>query len=105
MILLAIPTSVELSTCIGLGGWGLCIYINVVQIGTAAWPLRNSAPYSASADDAIMFHNILHIIKMNPLSLGVYQLNVSASGLGSMRKNTPLALLLALVTNRYEALP
>ena len=40
--------------------------------------------------------------KMNPLSMGVYSLNVSASGLGSLRKNTPLALILALVTDIYE---
>ena len=50
-----------------------------------------------------MLHKILHIIEMNPLRMGVYSLNVIAYGLGSLRKNTPLALLLAVVTERYEA--
>ena len=103
MRLLAIPTAVELSTCIGVGGWGLCISSNVVRIGMAAWLLRNNVPYSASAVDAMMLRNILHIIKMNPLSMGVYSLKISASGLGSLRENTPLALLLALVIDRYES--
>ena len=86
------------------GGWlGSCVSINVVRIGTAAWPLRNKTPYSASAADAMMLRIIFHIIKINPLIICVYSLNVSASGLGSLRKNTPLYLLLALVTNRYEA--
>ena len=93
----------ELSTCIGVGGWILCIYINVVIIGASAWPLRNGAPYSSSAVDAMMLGNILQKIKMKLLSMGVYSSNVSASGLGSLRKNTPLDLLLALVTDKYEA--
>ena len=72
-------------------------------IGTAAWPFRNSAPYSASAAEAMMVRKILHIIKMNPLRMGVYSLKVITSGLGSLRKNTPLALLLDFVTEIYEA--
>ena len=36
--------------------------------------------------------------------MGVYSLNVIAYGLGSLRKNTPLALLRALATDKYEAL-
>ena len=98
MLLLAIPTAVELSTCIGVGGWGLFISINVVLIGTAAWPFRNSAPYSASAAEAMMLHKILHMIKMNPLRMGVYSLKVIESGLGPLRKNTPLDLLLSFMT-------
>ena len=72
MVLLAIPTAVELSTCIAVGGWGRWISINLVRIGTAAWTLRNSAPYSASSADATMLRNIFHKIKMNTLSMGVY---------------------------------
>ena len=40
---------------------------------------------------------------MNPLRMGVYSLKVIASGLGSLRKNAPLTLLLAFVTDRYDA--
>ena len=80
--MLAIPTAVELSTCIGVGGWGCCIYINVVLIGTAAWKFRNSAPYSASTAEAMMLRKSLHMIKMNPLSMGAYSLKVIAYGLG-----------------------
>ena len=69
----------------------------------ADWPLRNSAPYSATSDEAMLLRTNLHIIKMNPLRMGVYSLNVIASGLGSLSKNTPLALLFALMTDRYEA--
>ena len=79
------------------------MYINVVLIGTDAWPFMNSAPYYASAAEAMMLRKLLHIIKMNPLRMGVYSLNVIVSGLGSLRKNTPLDLLLAFVTERYEA--
>ena len=50
MLLLTIPTAVELSTCIGAGGWGWLISMSVVRIGTAAWPFRKRAPYSASAE-------------------------------------------------------
>ena len=35
--------------------------------------------------------------------MGVYSLNAIAYGLGSLRKNTPLDLLLAFVTERYDA--
>ena len=67
------------------------------------WPFRNSATYSASAVEAMMLRKILHMIEMNPLRMVVYSLNVIASSLGSLRKNIPLDLLLALVTDRYEA--
>ena len=43
------------------------------------------------------------MIKMNPLRMGVYSLNVIASGLGSLKENIPLDLLLDFVTERYEA--
>ena len=49
-----------------------------------------------------MLHKILHMIKMNPLRMGVYSLKVIASGLGSLSKNNPLDLLLAFVTDRYD---
>ena len=70
---------------------------------TAAWPFSNSATYYTSAAEAMMLRKILHMIKMNPLRMGVYSLMVIASVLGSLRKNTPLALLLDVVTERYEA--
>ena len=54
----AVPKAVELSTCIGVGGWGRCISISVARIVTAAWPLRSSATYSDSATDAMMLRNI-----------------------------------------------
>ena len=50
-----------------------------------------------------MLRKILHILKMKPLRVGVYSLNVIESGLVSLRENTPLDLLLALVTDKYEA--
>ena len=103
MLLLAIPTAVEFSNWIRVGGWGWCISINVVWIGTAAWPLSNSAPYYASSAKAMMLRNFFHIIKMNPLRMGVYSLNIIAYFLISLIKNSPLDLLLAFVTKRYEA--
>ena len=63
--------------------------INVVLIGTAAWPFRNIAPYYAPAPEAMMLRKLLHIIKMNPLRMGLYSLNVIAYGLGSLRKKYP----------------
>ena len=35
--------------------------------------------------------------------MGVYSLNVIEYGLGSLKKNNPLALILAFVTERYGA--
>ena len=71
MLLLAIPTAVELLTCIGVGGWGWPISMSVVCMGTAAWPLRKRAPYSASAEDDMTLRKILHKTWTKLLRMGV----------------------------------
>ena len=91
MILLAIPTAVALSTCMGMGG-------SVVQMGTLAWPLRKRAKYSASAAEAMIFRRILHKTWTEPLGRGVYSVKVIISVLRSLRNYNPLARLRALET-------
>ena len=59
MLWLAIPTAVELFTCMGVGGCGKFISIKVVRMGTASLVLRKRAPSSASADEDMMLLRIL----------------------------------------------
>ena len=60
MILLSIPTSVALSTWMGVGGWVLPISVKVVRMGTAAWPLMKRSVCSDSAAEAMIFRRILY---------------------------------------------
>ena len=42
------PIAVELSTCIGVGGWGCPISSSATRSGTASFVARKVAPISAS---------------------------------------------------------
>ena len=73
------------------------------RIGTYVCALTKMVPYYASAADAMMLRMILQTSSMIPLTVG----NKSSEflGLGSplLRKWTPMAWLLALETERYDA--
>ena len=69
MVLLTIPTVVELSMCIGVGGWGCPNSCSVKHITFACLVFNNSAPSSASAADAATHFKIEHMTCMAPLSL------------------------------------
>jgi len=59
-VLFAMPTAVELSQCIGIGGWGCPISSSVSQKNVACLQLRNNAPSSASVADAATNRKIAH---------------------------------------------
>ena len=67
MLLLANPSAVELSVCIGVGGWGCPSSSSVVFSGNAAFALMNSPPSSASAADAITALMMLATFNTAPL--------------------------------------
>eukprot|EP00957_Ditylum_brightwellii_P014133 1065356-Ditylum_brightwellii.AAC.2 len=67
MVLLAIPTAVELLHMIGIGGWGCPISCNARLIGLALQALRNKLPNSASDADAATNLRIVHRVWMSPL--------------------------------------
>ena len=64
MILFEKLLAVELSTRMGLAGWGCPNSARVVRMGTASWPLRNVAPILASAEDNITLLMILETVCM-----------------------------------------
>ena len=96
------PTSVELSTWIGVGPCGHPISFSVVRICMASWALINMVPHSASAADAIMLRIILHTTCMIPLMVGTKVDGSFGFDGASLRKCIPLALLLDLETERYD---
>ena len=69
IVLSTIPTVVELSICIGVGGSGCPNYCNVQHINFACLVFKNSDPSSASAADAETHFEIEHMTCMAPLSL------------------------------------
>jgi hypothetical protein len=69
VVLFAMPTTVELSQCIGVGGWGCLIYSSVSQKIVACLQLRNNAPSLASAADAMRNLKIAHDVKNAPFNL------------------------------------
>ena len=71
MVSLEIPTAVELSTCMGVGGCGHFISISVVRMGTISLELGKRVPSSASASEDMMLRRILHTIWIIPLMIGV----------------------------------
>ncbi len=68
-VLFAMPTAVELSQCIGVGGWGWPISSSVSLKIVACLQLRKRAPSLASAAEAIMKRNIAHRVKKAPFNL------------------------------------
>ena len=68
-VLFVIPTAVELSQCMGAGGYGCPISSRVSQQIVACLQLRNRAPSSASAAEATTKRKIAHIMKDSPCNL------------------------------------
>ncbi len=60
MVVFAMPTAVELSPWIGVGGWGCPISSRVSLNIVACLQLRNRAPSSALAAEATTKHKMAH---------------------------------------------
>ena len=75
----------------------------MVRIGTAIWALKKMVPYLESAVDAMMLRITLHTTINMPLVVGTKSSVLSGSGGPLLSKWTPLARLLAYVTERYDA--
>ena len=103
MDVIVISTAVKLSQCFGEGGCGWPIYINLAWIGTTSWPLVNTVPRFISAVDTIMLHSILQTTCTESFIIGVKVCMSCPAGIFPARKKMPLALLLALETDKYGA--
>ncbi len=68
-VLFAMPTAVELSQCIGVGGWGWPISSSVSLKIVACLQFRKRAPSLASAAEATTKHIIAHRVKEAPFNL------------------------------------
>ncbi len=68
-VLFLMPTAVELSQCIGVGGWGWPISFSGSLIFFACLQLRKRAPSLASAAEATTKRNIAHRVKKAPFNL------------------------------------
>jgi len=97
-VLFAMPTAVELSQCIGVGGWGCPISLSVSRKIVACLQLRNNAPSSASAADAMTNRKIAHNVKNALFNL----MGFVGSAFHPMKK-CPHALLWVLVSDKYDA--
>ncbi len=97
-VLFAMPTVVELSQCIGVGGWGWLISSSVSLIFFACLQFRKRAPSSASAVEATTKSNIAHRVKKAPFNL----MGLVGSARQPMKK-CPQARLWAFASERYEA--
>jgi hypothetical protein len=96
-VLFAMPTAVELSQWIGVGGWGCPISSSVSLNIEACLQLRNRAPSLALAAEATTKHKMAHKVKNAPFNL------MGLVGLARQpMKKWPQALLWALASNRYD---
>ena len=95
-LLLTTPNAVVLSVCIGVGGCLCPMNSRMCHAGTASWQFKYSAPTLALAADDSTALIICNIVNTAPLLVGV-------STLFDMNK-CPLALLRALLSERYNAL-
>ena len=68
--LVAMPTTVELSTWMAVGPCVQPISYRVVRMGTAVWALMKIVLHSASASDAMILRMILHTTSKMPLVVG-----------------------------------
>ena len=68
MVLFAMPTAVVLSMWMGVGGGGCPSSCNMIRMTSASLALRNKAPSSASAAEAVMHFKIVHDVSTAPLS-------------------------------------
>ena len=64
------PSAVELSVFIGVGGWVKPITWSVILMSTAVCPLWNNPLTSASDADATTYLRILHSMWIGPFSGG-----------------------------------
>ena len=103
IVLVAIPNALELSTWMGVGPWGKRISIGVVRMGPVFCALMNIKPNSASAADAMAFLIIWQTTYIILLMLGTQVVSFLGWGVLRAKNWTPLALLLAFETERYEA--
>ena len=69
--LLANPTAVELSTCMGVADWVCPIYLSVTRMGHASQAAVKEAPISASMAELMMLFIIFAWTWTGPLGLGV----------------------------------
>ena len=98
-VLLAMPTAVELSQCIGVAGCGCPISRNVFRSIMASLKFMNNAPSSASAADAATNLSTLHSVCI----ASFMRIGILSSCTHPMKK-WPHARLPALGAERYEAL-
>jgi hypothetical protein len=93
------PTTVELSQFIGVGGCGWPISLRVSQNILACLKFKNNAPSSASTADAMTNCNIAHKVKNASFNL------IGCVGLGfHPMKKCLHALLCAFASDKYDAL-
>ena len=84
--LVAMPTTVELSTWMAVGPCVYPISERVVRMGTAVWELMKIVLHSASASDAMILRMILHTTSKMPLVVGTKSSGFSGSGGPLVRK-------------------
>ena len=94
-LLLTTPNAVVLPVCIGVGGYLCPMNSRMCRAGTASPQFMYSAPTLALAADDSTALIICDIVNTAPLL-------VSVSALFDMKKS-PLALLCALLSERYDA--
>ena len=97
-VLFVIPTAVELSQCMGVGGCGCPISSRVSQQMVACLQLRNRAPSSDSAAEATTKRKIVHSVKNAPFNL----IGFVGSGFHPMKK-WPHALLCGLAFDKCDS--
>ncbi len=97
-VLFAIPTVVELSQCIGVGGSRWPISSSVSLKIVACLQLRKKAPSLAFAAEATTKRNIAHRVKKAPFNL----MGLVGSARQPMKK-CPQAWLWAFASERYKA--
>ena len=89
MVPLAIPSAVELSTWMGVGGCGCPISSRIVRSVTASFMFLNSAPTSASTAEETTTSMVEERLRMGPLN------NSGAVVVSLPRKKWPPARLRA----------
>ena len=97
------PTTVALSTCIGVGGCGWPISSRAIRRGTASFAVRYVAATSASIAEDMTLLMIFAKAYTTPFIFG----GLFGGWVGScrllLRKNIPPARLRALSSDKYEA--
>ena len=92
------PVSVALSQCLWVGGWGCPSSRKISLMILDSFAFRNSAPSSASADNAANVFIIWHKVNITPLRC----MGCLSCGFHP-RKKFPAALLLASLADKWDA--